>query len=66
MTNGQVALNDRAVSEMPLPDLARLQEQIQQLQTQVEAMRSQMPDNRLAMVVFSGDLDRVLAAFVIA
>ncbi len=66
MTNGQVAVNDRVVSEMTVPDTARLQEQIQQLQTQVEALRSQMPDNRLSMVVFSGDLDKVLAAFVIA
>lgn len=66
MTNGQVAVNDRVVPEMTVPDTARLQEQIQQLQTQVEALRSQMPDNRLSMVVFSGDLDKVLAAFVIA
>lgn len=66
MTNGQVAVNERVVSEMTVPDTARLQEQIQQLQTQVDALRSQMPDNRLSMVVFSGDLDKVLAAFVIA
>ncbi|MCX7924602.1 MAG: DsrE/DsrF/DrsH-like family protein [Fimbriimonadales bacterium] len=61
MTNGQSAVIERAA-----PDLNALQEQIQQLQAQVDALRAQSPENRLSMVVFSGDLDRVLAAFVIA
>lgn len=61
MQNGQTAVVERST-----PELAVLQEQLQQLQTQVESLRSQLPDNRLSMVVFSGDLDRVLAAFVIA
>ncbi|GIV11619.1 MAG: hypothetical protein KatS3mg020_1110 [Fimbriimonadales bacterium] len=59
--NGQTAVIERAA-----PDLSALQEQIQQLQAQVDALRAQSPENRLSMVVFSGDLDRVLAAFVIA
>jgi peroxiredoxin family protein len=61
MMNGQTAVMERAA-----PDLSALQEQIQQLQAQVDALRAQSPENRLSMVVFSGDLDRVLAAFVIA
>jgi len=61
MLNGQTAVMERAA-----PDLSALQEQIQQLQAQVDALRAQSPENRLSMVVFSGDLDRVLAAFVIA
>lgn len=61
MLNGQTAVMERAT-----PDLSALQEQIQQLQAQVDALRAQSPENRLSMVVFSGDLDRVLAAFVIA
>ncbi|MCS7190032.1 MAG: DsrE/DsrF/DrsH-like family protein [Fimbriimonadales bacterium] len=60
--NGQATVMERAVA----PDTSALQEQIQQLQAQVDALRAQLPDNRLSMVVFSGDLDRVLAAFVIA
>ncbi|OYT69300.1 MAG: hypothetical protein CFK49_04240 [Armatimonadetes bacterium JP3_11] len=52
--------------ERAAPDLSALQEQVQQLQAQVDALRAQSPENRLSMVVFSGDLDRVLAAFVIA
>ncbi|MFN7018575.1 MAG: DsrE/DsrF/DrsH-like family protein [Fimbriimonadales bacterium] len=61
IANGQTAMAERT-----MPDLSALQEQIQQLQAQVEALRAQSPENRLSMVVFSGDLDRVLAAFVIA
>lgn len=60
--NGRAAVRDSA----PPLDLSALQEQLQQLQAQVDALRAQQPDNRLSMVVFSGDLDRVLAAFVIA
>lgn len=47
-------------------DISALHKQVEQLQAQVDALRSQLPENRLSMVVFSGDLDRVMAAFVIA
>lgn len=60
--NGQTAV----VEQVATPSLDALQQQVQQLQAQVDALRAQAPDNRLSMVVFSGDLDRVLAAFVIA
>jgi peroxiredoxin family protein len=60
--NGQTAVVEPAAT----PSLDTLQQQVQQLQAQVDALRAQSPDNRLSMVVFSGDLDRVLAAFVIA
>lgn len=60
--NGMAVVKDDA----PVRDLSALQEQVQQLQAQVDALRAQQPDNRLSMVVFSGDLDRALAAFVIA
>jgi peroxiredoxin family protein len=60
--NSQTAVVEPAVT----PSLDALQQQVQQLQAQVDALRAQSPDNRLSMVVFSGDLDRVLAAFVIA
>ncbi len=61
ITNGQAAVEERTV-----PELGALHAQVQQLQAQVDALRAQAPENRLSMVVFSGDLDRVLAAFVIA
>jgi peroxiredoxin family protein len=60
--NAQTAVVEPAAT----PSLDTLQQQVQQLQAQVDALRAQSPDNRLSMVVFSGDLDRVLAAFVIA
>ncbi|MFN7162223.1 MAG: DsrE/DsrF/DrsH-like family protein, partial [Fimbriimonadales bacterium] len=61
IANGQAVVEERAV-----PELGALHAQVQQLQAQVDALRAQAPENRLSMVVFSGDLDRVLAAFVIA
>ena len=60
--NGQTAVVEQAAT----PSLDALQQQVQQLQAQLDALRAQSPDNRLSMVVFSGDLDRVLASFVIA
>jgi peroxiredoxin family protein len=33
---------------------------------QIAALRKELPDNRVSMVVFSGDLDRQLASLVIA
>jgi peroxiredoxin family protein len=60
--NAQTAVVEPAAT----PSLDTLQQQVQQLQAQLDALRAQSPDNRLSMVVFSGDLDRVLAAFVIA
>jgi peroxiredoxin family protein len=39
---------------------------IEQLEREVEDLKTQMPEDRATIVVFSGDLDKVLAAFVIA
>jgi peroxiredoxin family protein len=41
-------------------------EQIEQLKTQLNALQKKTASNKLAMVVFSGDLDKALAAFIIA
>jgi peroxiredoxin family protein len=41
-------------------------ERIEQLERQVEDLKARMPEDRATIVVFSGDLDKVLAAFVIA
>ncbi len=38
----------------------------EELRREVEELRERTPENRAAIVVFSGDLDRVLAAFVLA
>ncbi|EFL51451.1 conserved hypothetical protein [Solidesulfovibrio fructosivorans JJ]] len=44
----------------------KLEQRITQLEERIEALQEQMPKDQLSMVVFSGDLDRVLAAFIIA
>lgn len=46
--------------------LELIEQQIAELRQQVEAISSNSPKNKLSMVVFSGDLDKVLASFVIA
>ncbi len=43
-----------------------MEKQLEELKTQMGALKNQAPSNKLSMVVFSGDLDKALAAFVIA
>lgn len=43
-----------------------IESQLAELKSQIDALKSGAPENKLAMVVFSGDMDKVLAAFVIA
>ncbi len=46
--------------------MQQVEEKIASLKTQMDAMQNRSAENKLAMVVFSGDLDKVLAALVIA
>lgn len=43
-----------------------LEEKVQELSRRVQSLEQRAPDDRVSIIVFSGDLDRVLAAFVIA
>jgi peroxiredoxin family protein len=43
-----------------------LETQVAELRAQLEAMKTNAPENKLAMIVFSGDMDKVLASLVIA
>ena len=43
-----------------------LEEKVQELSRRLQDLEERTPEDRVAIVVFSGDLDRVLAAFVIA
>ncbi len=43
-----------------------LEERLRDLETRLAHVEGQVAEDRVALVVFSGDLDRVLAAFVIA
>ena len=47
-------------------DMQNLENQFEELKAQVDALSKKTVDNKLSMVVFSGDLDKVLAAFIIA
>ncbi len=43
-----------------------LAERLATLESKLTELEERLPENRLSLVVFSGDLDKVLAAFVIA
>ena len=43
-----------------------LEEKVQELSKRLQDLEERTPEDRVAIVVFSGDLDRVLAAFIIA
>lgn len=47
-------------------DMKELLERLSSLEQRVEGLEETQPEDKIALVVFSGDLDRVLAAFVIA
>jgi len=46
--------------------MSTIEEQVAELKAQVDALNSQVPSNKLAIIAFSGDLDKTLAAFIIA
>jgi len=46
--------------------MERIEQRIKDLEEQMEDVKRNMPEDHLSMVVFSGDLDRLLAAFIIA
>ena len=46
--------------------MEQLQQQIEDMQKQLQALNKRQPENKLAMIVFSGDLDKALASFIIA
>jgi peroxiredoxin family protein len=43
-----------------------LELQVKQLEAQLKELQGNQPKDQLSMIVFSGDLDKVLAAFIIA
>jgi len=46
--------------------MSTIEEQVAELKAQLDAMSSKAPSNKLSMIVFSGELDKALAAFIIA
>lgn len=51
---------------MDTADLQRLNETVESLKKEVETLQANLPQDKLSMVVMSGDLDKLLAAFIIA
>ena len=65
----QKIITQKEVSEFESKDLKALFERVEQLEQQVTGLvesPSQDIEDRLAMVIFSGDLDKAIAAFIIA
>ena len=46
--------------------IEELEKRLKELEEQVAVLKQNTPEDQLSMVVFSGDLDRLLAAFIIA
>jgi peroxiredoxin family protein len=72
---GRIATMSQGAATAPAPDVASLvaaevSRQVSGLRTEfdraIAELRERTPEDRAALVVFSGDLDRVMAAFVIA
>ena len=47
-------------------DMQNIEKQIEELKSRLDAVDKKTAENKLAMIVFSGDLDKALAAFIIA
>ncbi len=47
-------------------ELETLKARVETLESQLETLRANAPEDKLSMVVMSGELDRLLAAFIIA
>lgn len=47
-------------------DIQKIQQNLDDVREQLAELKSSLPEDKLSMVVFSGDLDKLLAAFIIA
>lgn len=60
MSVGDISTQNQSVS------LQSLEERLSTLEQRVSQVEKSLPEDKVALIVFSGDLDRVLASFVIA
>ncbi len=60
------AKNQQLETQSGVPNLEEVAKQVAELQTQLDALKKAAPEDKLSMIVFSGDLDKALAAFIIA
>ena len=61
----EMSISDVTTGGPPIT-LEALQEQLSALEQRVGQVEESLPEDKIALVVFSGDLDKVLASFVIA
>jgi len=62
-TAEELEVHEKAKDGKQDGDIAR---QIAQLKTEVESLARSSPENKASLIVFSGELDKILASFVIA
>jgi peroxiredoxin family protein len=60
-----MTVSDTAGKEKAI-DLEVIQGRLAALEQRIENLEESQPDDKVALIIFSGDLDRVLAGFVIA
>lgn len=49
-----------------MADVKELENKIKELEEEIKNIKASMPKDQLSMVVMSGDLDKIMAAFIIA
>lgn len=52
--------------EITAERVSALEKRLENLEEQLKQISGELPENRISMIVFSGDLDKVLPAFIIA
>jgi peroxiredoxin family protein len=57
---------EESLSEVSVTGESALGARVERLEKEVGELKTRMPEDRATIVVFSGDLDKVLASFVIA
>jgi peroxiredoxin family protein len=62
--SGSESRHDQIGPEEAIP--AAVAVELAEIRKEIAALRTQVPEDRAALVLFSGDLDRAIAAFVIA
>ena len=66
MKNSAAKTKKTAPQGDPVKKTGDLEKQIGELKTQLEALSKSSPENKIALILFSGELDKALASFVIA
>ena len=59
-------IQDEYADLIPGGIMEKLKKQIQELENRIELLENRIPDDKLSIIVFSGSLDKLIAAFVLA